>query len=221
MRQAPSADEHLSATTATISSVDTNLLLDIVRGLATPPYEIYRTAVVPFNRSRRENDAEHSFSLGLVAMCLAPLVDETLDTGLIAKYALIHDLPEIYSGDISVYADAATLASKPQLEKEAREKMAADFGDSLPWLIDAIERYERLEDGESRFVYALDKMLPHALIVIGDHHPVKPRWDDYKATEDVARAKIERTFPALVGPFEELCREFARRPHLFSSPPPR
>ncbi|WP_062435583.1 HD domain-containing protein [Herbidospora daliensis] len=196
--------------------MDMGILRLVVRELAVPPYHVARVSVVPESVDRRENDAEHSFALGLVAVIVAPLVDEKLDQGLLAKYALIHDLPEIYSGDVSVYADAGDLDKKELREEEARERIRAEFGDRFPWLIDDLYRYKRLDDAESRFVYALDKLLPHMTTLLGDRHPVRPTWSAYKVTEEVARRKITATFPALLPLFDELCEEFARRPEFFA-----
>ncbi len=196
--------------------VDGRMIVQIVRDLAVPTYLVNRTSVMPFDRSRQENDAEHSFSLGLAAICIAPLVDPALDTALVAKYALIHDLPEIYAGDVSVYAREEERADKARRESEARERLAKNFGDLFPGLISALDAYTSLGDRESRFVYALDKLLPHAMVLLGDYHPVRPTWSEYKRTELRARTKIQSAFPELLDVFDDLCAEFAGRPHLFS-----
>jgi 5'-deoxynucleotidase YfbR-like HD superfamily hydrolase len=196
--------------------VNGNMMVRIVRDLAIPTYLINRTSVMPFDQSRNENDAEHSFSLGLVAICVAPLVDSKLDIGLVAKYAIIHDLPEIYSGDVSVYAGDEERANKARREDQARERIRKSFGDAFPNLIDSLDAYRRLDDKESRFVYALDKLLPHTMVLLGEYHPVKPTWREYKLTEVRAREKIQSAFPKLIGIFDDLCVEFAKRPHLFS-----
>lgn len=201
--------------------LDGHTIVRVVGDLAVPTFLVNRTSVMPFDRSRRENDAEHSFSLGLAAVCVAPLIDPSLDTALIAKYALIHDLPEIYAGDVSVYAREEVRADKARRETEARERLVKNFGDAFPGLIDSLEAYMSLDDQESRFVYALDKLLPHAMVLLGDHHPVKPTWSEYKRTELSARKKIESAFPALLRVFDDLCAEFAARPHLFSDGVPR
>ncbi|MDF5757567.1 HD domain-containing protein [Spongiactinospora sp. TRM90649] len=195
------------------------LLMTVVEGLAVPPYHVARSTTVPFLPGRNENDAEHSFSLGLVGYCLAPLMDEPLDGGLIVRYALVHDLAEIYSGDVSVYADEAEREKKARREAQARAIIAAEYGETFPWLVRDLLEYHAQADPESRFVYALDKMLPHAMIILGDHHPLRPAWADYLRTERVARQKIGSSCPALLPLFEELCRAFADRPHLFADRP--
>ena len=56
-------------------SVDGRTIVRIVGELAVPTALVDRTSVMPFDRSRRENDAEHSFSLGPAAICIVPLID--------------------------------------------------------------------------------------------------------------------------------------------------
>ncbi|MEU7880998.1 HD domain-containing protein [Microbispora bryophytorum] len=198
------------------SPVGADTLLTLMRELVFPPCAIERSSVVPQDVTRRENDAEHSFALGLVAVCLAPLIDPTLDPGRIARYALVHDLPEVHAGDVSVYADPAEREKKAVREEEAREIITRDFGGTFPWLVEDLYGYKAQRDAESRFVYALDKLLPHVNVLLAGHHPLRPTWAAYKHTEITARRKIRLSCPALLPLFDELCREFARRPHLFS-----
>ncbi|WP_182883723.1 HD domain-containing protein [Microbispora sp. H10949] len=201
-------------------AADAPALLAVMRELVFPPYLIERSSVVPQHVTRRENDAEHSFALGLAAVCLAPLVDPALDLGRIARYALVHDLPEVHAGDVSVYAGPAEREKKAVREEEAREIIARDFGGTFPWLVEDLDGYRAQRDAESRFVYALDKLLPHVNVLLADHHPLRPTWAAYRRTEITARRKIAASCPALLPLFEELCREFARRPHLFSGGAP-
>src|ERR1700733_6256594 len=110
-----------------------------MRDLATMPYRIERATTVPFDLKRHENDAEHSFSLGIAALCVAPLVDRGLDLTRISTYALVHDLAEIYPGDPPVYSDPATRAEKPKRERAARARMHQDFGQDFPWLLQYLD----------------------------------------------------------------------------------
>lgn len=48
---------------------------------------------------RRENDAEHSFSLAIAAMLLAEHSNEPVDTAKVMKMVLVHDVVEIDAGD--------------------------------------------------------------------------------------------------------------------------
>jgi putative hydrolase of HD superfamily len=190
--------------------------IDLVRNLALVPYGVERAITVPFDHLRYENDAEHSFSLGVVAMCLAPLMDDQLDVPLVSTYALIHDLAEIYAGDTPVYASPEARTSKEHREKAARIELHRRFGSRFPWLSRYIDDYVAMQDDESRFVYALDKMLPHATVIIGGYHPARPTLAAYKETEVIAREKVAAAYPKLSGLFHELCERYVRIPGLFS-----
>lgn len=57
-----------------------------------------------YNDERRENDAEHSFMLALIAGELAQtLYPATLDAGLVSQYAIVHDLIELETGDVATF----------------------------------------------------------------------------------------------------------------------
>lgn len=70
--------------------------------------------------SRRENDAEHTWELALMAVLLAEYADEPVDLARVVKMILIHDIVEIDAGDTFIY-DA-----KAVTDQEAREIAAAD-----------------------------------------------------------------------------------------------
>ena len=193
--------------------------LDLMKNLALEPYRIERAIAVPFDRERHENDAEHSFSLGIAAICLGPLIDEQLDITLVSIYALIHDLAEIYAGDTPVYAGPEARASKEVREKTARVELNRRFGARFPWLTRHIDNYVSMEDRESKFVYALDKILPHAMVIIAKYHPARPTLTAYKETELIAREKIAAAYPRLSPLFDELCRRYIRTPGLFTPEP--
>ena len=174
--------------------------------------------VMPFDHKRHENVGEHSFSLAVYAAALAEQVDPSLDVGQVVQYALVHDIVEIHAGDVTVWESEEALRSKAKDEKLAAKRIAEDFPHSL-WLAQTYQEFELQDTPEKRFVYALDKLYPHVLIIHGDYHPVHPSWEAYLQTEQVACKKVA-TYPKLEPLFNELCMEFRRRPHFFSSPIP-
>ena len=52
-----------------------------------------------FNSNRRENDAEHSWHLAVMAIVLAEHSDKPIDLLKVLKMVLIHDIVEIDAGD--------------------------------------------------------------------------------------------------------------------------
>ena len=71
--------------------------------------------------SRKENSAEHSWHLALMALVLREYAPPGTDLNRVTAMLLIHDLVEIDAGDLFVYADAAA-----QARQEAAEHAAAD-----------------------------------------------------------------------------------------------
>lgn len=114
---------------------------------------------------RWENDAEHSFQLALVAWFLAERHGLKLNYEKILKYALAHDLVEAYAGDVAFFDAPELRAGKKQREEEAQQRLAQEFPD-IPSLHTTIADYEQRVDEESKFVYALDKILPSINIYI-------------------------------------------------------
>ncbi|MFG1795737.1 HD domain-containing protein [Nocardia sp. NPDC049149] len=199
---------------------DVDDLILLLRDLLLPLSEVERTVKLPQLSARRENVPEHSFSLGLTACALAASIAPELDRGLIAQYSLVHDVVERYAGDTSIWAPSEVLGSKISREKHAQRKIRSNFGNVFPWIANTIDAYERRVDPESRFVYALDKILPHILIIISNEHPVRPHYGRYAARISIARAKVA-TDPRISPYFEELLAIFDERPHFFADGVPQ
>src|SRR3954468_23381577 len=80
--------------------------------------------------SRRENDAEHTWHMGLFALLLHKELGFDVDLGRVLTLVLVHDLVEIHAGDTYAYDDAA---STGQAEREiaAAELLFANLPDDL------------------------------------------------------------------------------------------
>lgn len=109
---------------------------------------------------RWENDVEHSYSLAMLAWYILDTEKLSLDRDRVFRYALAHDLVEVYAGDTYIYSeDKELLASKPERERLAAERLLTEFPE-VPEMHAAIRSYVAKDDAESRFVYALDKIEP-------------------------------------------------------------
>jgi 5'-deoxynucleotidase YfbR-like HD superfamily hydrolase len=193
-------------------------IIDLVADVITPLFTVERTMVMPFDLKRHENDGEHSIALGLLAGALAEKIDSTLDTGKIAEYAMVHNIVHIHSGDITVWEPEEVIREKIRDEVLSAERILKDFP-MFPWIIRKYQEYEQKDTPEKRFVHALDKLYPHILILIEDHHPIHPTWEAYVRTEAIARDSV-KLFPALLPLFDDLCVMFRQKPHFFSTPIP-
>ncbi len=111
-------------------------------------------------RDYPENDVEHSYQLAMVAWYAVSSQKLPLDTDKVVKYAMLHDLVEAYAGDVDAFdADPQRDEKKAKKEREALEKLKTEFPE-FPDMLELIESYEARFDEESKFVYALDKVLP-------------------------------------------------------------
>jgi 5'-deoxynucleotidase YfbR-like HD superfamily hydrolase len=64
--------------------------------LVLPFYYLERDMALPGKVHRNETDAEHSWSLAFIGCSLAAKVDPSLDLGLIAQLAIVHDVLEVF-----------------------------------------------------------------------------------------------------------------------------
>jgi 5'-deoxynucleotidase YfbR-like HD superfamily hydrolase len=131
----------------------------LISSVIIPFYHVKRDTPLPIGERRWENDAEHSWSLAFLACALAPEVDKRLDLGLICQFAVVHDLVEVYADDTSNFAHQSKLDTKAEREAQALKLLEQQFK-HFPWIVKTIERYERKDTDEAKFVYALDKCLP-------------------------------------------------------------
>ena len=110
--------------------------------------------------SRRENSAEHSWHLALMALTLAEHAGAPVDLAHVVRLVLIHDLVEIDAGDTFCY-DAQANLSKAEREQAAAARvfglLPEEQGRALRELWD---EFEAGETAEARFANALDRLEP-------------------------------------------------------------
>jgi putative hydrolase of HD superfamily len=106
-------------------------------------------------RQRCESIAEHSFGVALLALWLAQGRPE-LDVDKAVRMALLHDLGEVYAGDI-IPSDGVSEAEKRQREARAVVQILS----RLPEGQDFIDLWDEFEAGvspEARFVRQIDRL---------------------------------------------------------------
>lgn len=183
-----------------------NFEVDYVRRLVQEAYipfsEEERSIPWPNNSHRHENDSEHSYSLALIGIALGEQLG--MDPAKIAYYATVHDLPELYAGDTSVWDDKGR-ETKAEREAAATEKIGIVFGPT-PILKIAIEAYEAQEDEEARFVYALDKLLAVIMIVENDGYVWKSEGITFQMHREKAADMMQKVsvHPAVATWYQEL-----------------
>ena len=109
---------------------------------------------------RKENDAEHSWHIALMAVLLQEHAEEEVDLLKVMTMVLIHDLVEIDAGDTYAY-DEAGAATKEIRERKAAERI---FGllpeDQRSWFRQLWEEFEAYETPEAKFAHVLDNCQP-------------------------------------------------------------
>ncbi|WP_299834067.1 HD family hydrolase [uncultured Tenacibaculum sp.] len=113
-----------------------------------------------FNSDRRENDAEHSWHLAMMALVLSEHSDHKVDLLKVIKMVLIHDIVEIDAGDTFLY-DKIKNHDNTEEEKKCAERI---FG-ILPkkQATEFIEIWAEFESGtsnEAKFAKSLDSLEP-------------------------------------------------------------
>lgn len=117
----------------------------------------------------RESDTDHTVMLGLVACAFASQHLHELNPSLIAEFALVHDLVEVYAGDTNTLRiDEDQKVAKKQREHEAKDRIEAEFLFTLPWLPIMIHMYEQQLCSEARYVKAMDKLLPKVTHILNN-----------------------------------------------------
>lgn len=167
-------------------------ILDFLR-LTHAAHKVERVARIP-GESRYATMVEHSWQLAMLAWYIIDTEKLPLNKERVLTYALAHDLVEAYAGDTYIY-DEAGRASKHGREKAARDRIAAEHPEFTD-LVDTIDRYEKREDEESRFLYALDKTIDPLNIYLEEGL----LWREKDVTLEMIRENKEekiRSYPLL------------------------
>lgn len=112
------------------------------------------------DKNRKENDAEHSWHIAIMAMVLQEYAEEPVDVLRVMTMVLIHDLVEIDAGDTYAYDE------KGALTKRDRELRAAEriFGilpeDQGKYFRELWDEFEEYETADSKYAHLLDNFQP-------------------------------------------------------------
>jgi len=110
--------------------------------------------------SRRENDAEHSWHIAVMALLFTEYATEPVDIGRAVKMCVVHDLIEIYAGDTFAY-DVAGNKDKAQREQAAADKLFAMLpkgqGDEIRSLW---EEFDAMQTPDAKYAACMDRLQP-------------------------------------------------------------
>jgi putative hydrolase of HD superfamily len=110
---------------------------------------------------RRENSAEHSWHLTVLALALAEYAPPGADLARVVAMLAVHDIVEVDAGDLSAYAPQPDQARQQSAERAAADRLFAllpsDQAGSMRKLWDEFEERATIE---ARFARALDRLQP-------------------------------------------------------------
>ena len=112
------------------------------------------------DKSRRENDAEHSWHIAVMALLFEEYAREPVNVSRAVEMCVVHDLVEIYAGDTFAYD------VNGNKDKKARENAAADkLFSQLPkeqgkMIRDLWEEFDAMETSDAKYAACLDRLQP-------------------------------------------------------------
>lgn len=133
---------------------------------------------------RPESSAEHSWHMAMLAMMIAPYYESKLDMEKVFKLIVIHDLVEIYAGDIYFYDGKARIDKKKD-EDDAAMLLYKGWVGSKEF-VDLWQEYENSTTQEKIFVHALDKLSSPFIIYDGKS---KPLWYKIMSKNNIVSKK--------------------------------
>lgn len=109
---------------------------------------------------RKENDAEHSWHIALMAYFLREYANEKIDIAKVMLMCLLHDIVEIDAGDTYAY-DAESVKTQKIREDAAKERIFSILpDDQKSEFVALFDEFEAGETAEARFAKAMDNLQP-------------------------------------------------------------
>lgn len=116
---------------------------------------------------RRENDAEHSFYVTIMAMILGEYADKNIDINKVIKMMLIHDLVEIDAGDTFAYDEEGYKSKYDREQKAANRIFALLSPHKEKFYKDLYNEFEDCQTEEAKFANLIDRINPMILNYFG------------------------------------------------------
>ena len=160
----------------------------------------------PLGMERYENSAEHSWQVTLAALMLKDYAAQPVDINRVLRMLLIHDLCEIDTGDVIVYA--AVGSAHEEAEAAATQRILGMLPNAMGDEYIALwHEFEASKSADARFAKALDRALP----LIHNLNDQGHSWQSHGITTDQVKAvngsRIKQGCPQLWELLEPLVDE--------------
>lgn len=137
---------------------------------------------------RRENTAEHSWHVAMLAVVLADQAGDDVDIPRVVLLLLVHDIVEIDAGDTGIHDTSTSAEEKAAVEQDAADRLFGLLPDDVGARLRAAwDEYEAGETAEARFARVFDRLAPFLLNVGSGGLP----WRRWGVTEDRVRRVLE------------------------------
>ena len=126
--------------------------------------------------SRKENDAEHSWHLAIMAFVLKEYANEEIDVLRVILMVLVHDIIELDAGDTYAYDEAGN-TTKRERELKAAERIFHILPDDQAVYFRGLwDEFEEWETMEAKYAHTLDNLQP---MMLNDATNGKS-WEEHK-----------------------------------------
>jgi putative hydrolase of HD superfamily len=139
------------------------------------------------DRSRRENSAEHSWHLALMALVLAEHAPPGTDLGKVMAMLVLHDLVEIDAGDLFQYVAQPQQARQAAAERAAADRLFPILPPPQAASLRALwDEFEERATAEAKFARALDRLQPMLINMVTEGGT----WAAHDVTADQVLARV-------------------------------
>jgi len=140
------------------------------------------------DKSKRENDAEHSWHFAVMAMILFEYNNQVeADILRVLKMALVHDLIEVYAGDTFAYDEKGN-ETKQERELEAADKIFGLLpGDQRDEMYNLWWEFEKAQTPDAKYATAIDRLQP----LINNYMTEGHTWKTGNVTSDKVYKRLE------------------------------
>ena len=122
------------------------------------------------DKSRHENDAEHSWHIAVMALIFSEYATEPVDVGRAVKMCVVHDLIEIYAGDTFAY-DLKANEGKEEREAAAADKLFAQLPpDQGTEIRELWEEFDAMQTPDAKYAACMDRLQPLLYNTLTDGH---------------------------------------------------
>ncbi|ADK83292.1 HD domain-containing protein [Sediminispirochaeta smaragdinae] len=130
-----------------------------------------------FDGSHFENDAEHSWTISVLAILLREYANFNVNIEKVIIMLLIHDIVEVYAGDTFLYS-AKRSAAHIEEEKSAEKIFGFLEEDQKEYFLSLWKEFEERKTNEAKFATVFDRLEP----LVQNYMTQGGTWKKYNVT---------------------------------------